>query len=54
MGIDDHGHSVGRVMEAVNELKTERDQQRQGQQKIWPDAGDGDLLHVPWQREDAM
>jgi hypothetical protein len=32
---------------AVDKLETECDQQRQSQQKIRPDAGDGDRFHVP-------
>jgi hypothetical protein len=46
MGIDDRGHGVGGVVEAVDKLEAEGDQQGQGQQQIGPDAGDGDIVQV--------
>ena len=46
MGVNDRGHCVGGVMEAVDELEAKRNQQRQAQQHIRPDAGDGDSIEV--------
>ncbi len=46
MGVDDRGHGVGGVVEAVDELKAEGDEQGEGQQQIGPDAGDGDIVEV--------
>jgi hypothetical protein len=45
--IDNSSHSVGRIVKTVDKLETQGNQQRQGQQKIRPDAGDGDRFHVP-------
>ena len=46
VGVDDRGHGVGRVVEAVDELEAERDQQGQGQQQIGPDAGNRDRVQI--------
>ena len=54
VGIDDRGDGVGGVVEAVDELEAERDQQRQGQQQIRPDAGDGDRVEVFGDVEDDV
>src|SRR3569833_2075141 len=46
MGVDDGGDGVGRVMESVNEFKTERDDQRHGQHHVGGIAGDGSRIEV--------
>ena len=46
MGIDDGGDSVGRIVKAVYEFKTEGDQERDGQQNIGPHVAETDAAYI--------
>ena len=46
MRVDYRRHSIGRVMEPVHKLETQRDEQRQNQQRVWPDASQGYVAEV--------
>ena len=54
MGVDNGGDGIGRVVEAVDEFKAERDQQRQAEQAVGRVAGDGRSIEIVGDMKDDV